>query len=153
MRALCLALWAAVVVAQVAPRNQAAIARIGVSLMKLPGRADASVRQALVSDLIAAADTTHPPATVALVEFTRRLADGLSGKRISARDAAQLANAIYDVLHSAGARAFPLEDHLWRVQRVLVAVNVAPLKARSIAESLATLGLQPREGQGASVQE
>ena len=94
MRALCLALWAAVVVAQVAPRNQAAIARIGVSLMKLPGRADGSVRQALVSDLIAAADTTHPPATVALVEFTRRLADGLSGKRISARDAAQLANAI-----------------------------------------------------------
>jgi hypothetical protein len=152
MRALSLALWAAVVVAQVAPRNQAAIARIGVSLMKLPERADDSVRQALMSDLIAAADKTHPPAQAALAEFIRRLADALSGKQLSARDAAQLANAIYDVLHSAGARAFPLEDHLWRVKRVLVAANVSPLKVRSIMENLEALGIRLREGQDAAVQ-
>jgi hypothetical protein len=152
MRVLCLLLSAAAVVAQVVPRNQGAIAQIGIDLMKLTGRANDSMRQALVSHIMAAAEKAHAPSRAAVAEFVAGLADALSGRRIGPNDAAQLANAIYDVLHSARERAFPLEDNLWRAERVLVAANVSQLKVRSITENLTAIGTQVRGPQDAPTQ-
>ncbi len=144
MRVICLVLSAAAVVAQVAPRNQAAVAQIGIDLLKLTGRVNDAFRQALVNDMMAAADRAHAPSRAAVTEFVAGLGDALSGKRMSASDAAQLANAIYDVLHSAGDRAFPLEDNLWRAERALAGMNVSRLKAHSISADLGAIGAQVR---------
>lgn len=152
MRVLCLVFSAAAVVAQVGPRNQAAVAQIGIDLMKLSARVNDPVRQTLVNDIMAAAEKGHAPSRAAVAEFVAGLAGALAGKRILASDAAQLANAIYDVLHSFGERVFPLEDHLWRAERALAAMNVSRVKAQSIAADLGAMGNQIRGAQEAPTQ-